>query len=151
MHLPPDSPRRATVNRPANEAELAATKENLAQLEQDLGVALPSDYVAFMRQHNGGVWHGEGVGLIVWSLDEVGLPNLAGTHFTILWPGLLVFATNGANEFFAFDTRQAGWPVVVFPGDVEDEDQVMPVAATFARYFDARMKGWSVGDPPVPG
>ena len=139
------------VNRPANEPELAATKEGIVQLERELGVALPSDYVAFMRQHNGGVWHGKGVGVIIWNLNQVGLENRAGTHFATFWPGLLVFASNGANEFFAFDTRRAGWPVIVFPGDVEDEDQVMPVAATFAGFFDARMHGWSVGDPPVAG
>ena len=137
------------MSRPTNEPESAATDEDIVQLEQDLGVVLPSDYVAFMRLHGGGEWDGDGVGVIIWRLDKVGRYNCVGSHFATLWPGLLVFATNGANESFAFDTRRAGWPVVVFPGDVEDADQVLPVAATFAGFFDARMKGWSVGDPPA--
>ncbi len=85
---------------------------------------LPVDYIQFMKNANGG--HG-GVGeehLIIFPAQEIAEINKAAAVERFA-PGLLIFASNGGGQSYAFDLRHEKVSIVkFFDMDLGDEDPV---------------------------
>lgn len=120
--------------------EPPASKEAIAQLESGAGVELPEDYLAFLRDSNGG--EGElGVQpcwFQIWRAEEV---ITCGRDYQVgeFAPGFFAFGGNGGGELLAFDTRDnSPWRVVALPCIGLAAKEAMPVTANF-RDFVAQM------------
>lgn len=103
------------LNEPASAEEL----EQIPSLDR-----LPVDYVEFMKRANGG--HGS-VGkehLIVFPAQEIAQINQAAAVERFA-PGLLIFASNGGGQSYAFDLRHEVTGIVKFYDmDFGDEEPV---------------------------
>src|SRR5882724_10589519 len=91
------------------------SEEELEELWKAARIELPEDYLAYLRESDGGggdipvqpwlVWF--------WKVSEVGLNN-EGYEVAMNVPGFYAFGTSGGGEMFAFDTRNGTpWPIVV--------------------------------------
>jgi hypothetical protein len=89
------------------------------------------DYLDFIANHNGcsGPVGADGY-LSLWPADEVVSRTEDLAEFA---PGLLLFASDGGNEAFAFDKRHARWPIVMVPMIGISHEDAIPVAATFTE------------------
>jgi hypothetical protein len=91
-----------------------ATTEAIDQATSALGIVLPDDYIEVLRYMNGG----EGfVGisyLRFYPVERVAPLNQAYAVEEFA-PGMLVFASSGGGEAFAFDTRTTPPPIVQIP------------------------------------
>jgi len=92
----------------------AATEEDLHSTSQELGLHLPTDYLAFLRRCNGGVGAVGAAYVHLWRADELLDFNQA-YRVTEFFPGLLLFGSNGGGEGFAFTIMQTPWAVVQVP------------------------------------
>lgn len=114
------------MNLPAATEEI----EQIPSLER-----LPADYLEFMKRSNGG--HGS-VGkehLIVFPAQEIALINDA-AEVEKFAPGLLIFASNGGGQSYAFDLRNEVTSIVkFFDMDLGDEEPVR-CADTFHSLLD---------------
>ena len=109
-----------------------ASETSIQEAISELGVALPSDYLSFMRSSNGGEgFIGEHY-LILWRIEELKPFN---TDYEVeqYAPGILLFGSNGGGEGLGFDLRDPGMPVVVMPFIGMDLEFVIPAAATFTH------------------
>lgn len=104
-----------TLNGPISARELA----QIPSLER-----LPVDYVEFIKNANGG--HGT-VGkehLIVFPAQEIAKINEAAAVERFA-PGLLIFASNGGGQSYAFDLRHEKVDIVkFFDMDIGDEEPI---------------------------
>ncbi len=91
-----------------------ASDESIRSVEQVLGKLLPRDYRMFLARSNGGEgFIGEHY-LILWKIEE--LPQFNRDYQVEEYaPGLLVFASNGGGEAFAFDTKTTPYRIVQVP------------------------------------
>ena len=113
-----------------------AKSSELAELEQEVGVRLPSDYVAFLMESDGG--EGE-IGLnyvMLWRASEIAELNRAYEVFDHV-PGLLLFGSSGGGEAYAFDLRRPGYPIVRVPFVGMDLSTARDVADTFRGFVEA--------------
>jgi hypothetical protein len=111
---------------------------SLAEIEQcqsRLNFALPADYVALMREMNGGEgFVGEGGYLMLWPIEELIRHNL-GYESTENVPGLFLFGSNGGGEAYAFDTRLATCPIVMVPFIVMEFEALIPIAPDIESFL----------------
>jgi hypothetical protein len=102
-----------TLNGPASNDEIS----KIPHVEM-----LPSDYIDFLKLCNGG--HGS-IGeehLIVFRADEISQINQA-ADVERFAPGLLIFASNGGGQSYAFDLRDKDIKIVKFYDfDLGDEE-----------------------------
>ncbi len=113
-----------------------ASEEDLKKLRRAFYVAFPERYFEFLRFSNGGEGEfGAAPGWFApWSAVDV-------MHFNRIYevqerlPGLIGFGSNGADEMFAFDTRDAEpWPVLAIPFTADDIEQATWVAQDFDTF-----------------
>ena len=90
-----------------------ATDDALALASQVLGVPLPQDYVAFMKESDGATFYlGESY-LVVYGTGDLADYNAADEDE---FPGhLRVFGSNGGSEVFAFDSQTSPPEIVIVP------------------------------------
>jgi hypothetical protein len=82
-----------------------ASNSLLNQRIAAFGHPLPTDYLRFLRQANGGEgFVGKEVYLVLWRVEELAGMNAA-YHVAEFAPGLLIFGSDGGDEAFAFDLR----------------------------------------------
>lgn len=111
------------LNEPASVQEL----EQIPLLDR-----LPADYVEFMKRSNGGHGSVEKEHLIVFPAQEIAKINQAAAVERFA-PGLLIFASNGGGQSYAFDLRHGMTSIVRFHDmDLGDEEPVW-CADTFER------------------
>lgn len=79
-----------------------ASEEVLKKVESELGRSLPSDYRSFLQKIDGGEGFVGPEYLILWKADELKQFNDE-YEVSKYAPGLLLFASNGGGEGFAFD------------------------------------------------
>jgi hypothetical protein len=91
-----------------------APPDALRSLEKELGIALPVDYRQFMENMDGGEGFIGKQYLILWRANEL-LPFNRDYQVEQYAPGILLFASSGGGEAFAFDKRDAAWPIVQVP------------------------------------
>ncbi|QEX18343.1 hypothetical protein FRZ44_36480 [Hypericibacter terrae] len=113
-----------------------ATPASLRLFEMTAGLALPQDYVDFLRYENGGEGFIGSAYLILWRVEELLELNRA-YQVTDYAPGLLLFGSDGGGEAFAFDRRSDIAPVVLVPFVGMDLKLIRPLASTFTAFLEA--------------
>lgn len=100
-------PAEFLLNKPISE-------ESLESIEKKLEIKLPSDYLFFLRQANGGEgFIGESY-LILWKAEELE-PYNKDYQVEEYAPGVFLFGSSGGGEAFGFDTRALPYKVIQIP------------------------------------
>ena len=112
-----------------------ANPDVVEQLPSELGVALPSDYLDFLRQHNGGEGFVGDNYIIFWKAEELADFNRE-YEVEKYAPGIFLFGSSGGGEGYGFDTQSAAMPIVCVPFIGMERCYAEPVAKDFADLFD---------------
>ena len=91
-----------------------ADPSDVGRLSSGLGVVLPSEYLAFLRQHNGGEGFIGNNYIILWKAEELADFNRE-YEVESYAPGIFLFGSNGGGEAYGFDTRSTAMPIVRTP------------------------------------
>lgn len=125
--------------------------EALRQLIYSAIVELPPEYLAYLRESNGGggdISVEPGL-LYLWEAEEVPRNN-DGYEVHLNVPGFYAFGTSGGGEMFAFDARSSKpWPIVMIPFIPMCSDEAVQIAPDFAtlrQHF-----GIPLEEPPDDG
>src|SRR4051812_43533828 len=84
------------------------------RLSSSFGVTLPSDYLDFLRQHNGGEGFIGDNYVIFWKAEELVRFNHE-YEVEKYAPGILLFGSSGGGEGYGFDTDSGAMPIVCIP------------------------------------
>jgi hypothetical protein len=103
-------------------------------LSGSLGVSLPSDYLDFLRQHNGGEGFIGDNYIIFWRAEELVDFNRE-YEVDKYAPGILLFGSDGGGEGYGFDTQTDGMPIVSVPFIGMERRYAKPVAKNFPDLF----------------
>ncbi|MDQ7989626.1 MAG: SMI1/KNR4 family protein [Candidatus Dactylopiibacterium sp.] len=102
--------------------------------EAVLKCALPADYTAFLRMHDGGEgFLGKGF-LMLWSVTELQMLN-DGYEVHLHAPGILLFGSSGEGAAYGFDFRSGDACVVRVPFVGLGLDRVEKLADRFAEFL----------------
>lgn len=114
-----------------------ASTMQVQQLEQQLGISLPQDYVDFLRYTNGveGLVKGRSY-VSIWAAEDI-VTNNKDYEVEEFAPGILLFGSDGGGEAHAFDLRDPALPIVDIPFIVLDLADVRPLARTFTEFIKA--------------
>jgi hypothetical protein len=112
-----------------------ASEAAIASITSELGIILPTSYLNFIRQRNGGEgFVGESY-LSLWKIENLAQWNAeyeAGEYA----PGFLFFASNGGGEGYAFNTEVPSFPIHIIPFIGMSRDDAIPVSDTFDGFFE---------------
>jgi len=103
-------------------------------LSSGLGVALPGDYLDFLRQHNGGEGFIGDNYIVLWKAEELADFNRE-YEVEKYAPGILLFGSDGAGEGYGFDTESAAMPIVHVPFIGMERRYATPIAKDFPDLF----------------
>ena len=103
-------------------------------LASNLGVALPDDYLDFLRQHNGGEGFVGDNYIIFWKTEELSDFNRE-YEVEKYAPGIFLFGSSGGGEGYGFDTQSAALPIVRVPFIGMERRYAEPVAKDFPDLF----------------
>jgi len=103
-------------------------------LSSALGVALPSDYLEFLRQHNGGEGFIGDSYIVLWKAEELADLNRE-YEVEKCAPGILLFGSDGGGEGYGFDTQSAAMPIVRTPFIGMEGRYATPVVKNFPDLF----------------
>ena len=114
---------------PEFEARPGASEDQLAAAQRDLGAVLPADYIAFLRQSNGGVGWLRDSPIQLWSAEQLAPWNSENPDYG---DGLVLIGSDGCGQALALDLSGTAPTAVVFPwiGGPEPE-----VTETYAGGF----------------
>jgi hypothetical protein len=115
-----------------------ASPASIVALAEKSGLELPTDYLSFLRQCNGGdgFLNVQPCYLRVWNAEIVLDYNL-NYEMPENVPGFFAFGDAGGGEFFAFDTRgPQPWPVVSIPYVPMEASAAWSIASTFSDLLD---------------
>jgi hypothetical protein len=107
-----------------------ASDDALGGAVSSLGCSLPSDYLQFLRNHDGGEGFIGDNYLILWKTEELSKFHRE-CEIDQYAPSLLLIGSDGGGEGYGFDTRDATMPVVRVPFVGLDLRYVTPVATSF--------------------
>jgi cell wall assembly regulator SMI1 len=120
-----------------------ADPDTLSKVEARLNLRLPTDFRAFMLQHDGcDAWVGESR-LCLWPLEELPEANNLFEMETHM-PTLRLFGGDGGGEYFAFDITTDPWSVVAVPTVGMAQDTIVPMAPSFSGFIERLAAGWTV-------
>ena len=123
MFLPEEGLRDFIAAAPCPAADIAAA-------EAALGVALPADYKAFLRLHDGARgWIGN-TRFELWRAADLPAINRDQTALA-----LLAFGGDGQQALFAFDLRNEPYAVAIVSAAACNSDAARPVAKSFSGLF----------------
>lgn len=113
-----------------------ASPEALAALRNLPDVALPAEYLDFLRESNGGEgFVGESY-LVLWRAEELE-PFNREYQVAERAPGIFLFGSDGGGEGFGFDVRVRPPRVVMLPFIGMEPRYAMPVAECFTGLIEA--------------
>lgn len=105
------------------------------QLARAGDIPLPTDYLDFLRRHDGGEgFAGDGY-LILWRAGEV-IANNQGYAVDEFAPGLFLIGSDGGGEAFGFDLREADRVIVSIPFIGLDWEEARIVAGDIKGLFE---------------
>jgi hypothetical protein len=116
------------------EANPPANRDSIARCQAHIGFRLPTDYVQFLLQMNGGEGFVGKNYLRAWPVEDL-IKSNKDYHVDEAAPGLFLFGSNGGGEAYAFDTRSAPPPVVVAPYVGMDWDAAITIAPDFCSFL----------------
>ncbi|WP_395609729.1 SMI1/KNR4 family protein [Pseudomonas sp. B22129] len=103
-------------------------------LAATLGVALPQDYLDFLKHHNGGEgFIGEDY-FVFWQAQELA-PFNRDYQVETYAPGIFLFGADGGGEGYGFDTEDAAMPIVRVPLIGMERQYAEPVAQSLSELF----------------
>jgi len=117
-----------------------AAREAIHELERSSSLSLPAEYLNFLRQSNGGEGFVGDEYLCLWRAEELVEFN-TGYEVAEFVPELFLFGSNGGGESFAFDRRSNPWSIVMVPFIPLELKEALPIASTFAEFFQALSRG----------
>jgi hypothetical protein len=123
-----------TYNLTDGRLDAPAHPDVAAGLSGSLGVPLPSDYLDFLRQHNGGEGFVGDNYIIFWRAEELADFNRE-YEVDKYAPGIFLFGSNGGGEGYGFDTQTDGMPIVRIPFIGMERQYATPVAKNFPGLF----------------
>jgi len=135
--------KRVRVLLPEWWAPQGALEDQLSRLESEAGVRLPKEYVEFMRMVDGYAGQVGGKGYVdIMTIDEAIRTNSA-HKIRETMHGLLLFASDGGGEAFAFDLRGDEVTVVQVPWVGMDWECANKVGTSFMDFLEqlAQQKG----------
>jgi len=104
----------------------------------DAGVELPEEYLAFLRDSNGGELDVEVGRFDLWPAEEIVQAN-RDLRVEEFLPGFIVFGGDGANELLVFDARgPKPWAVFMVPMIVMSEEDAVAIADDFSSLIGLR-------------
>ncbi|MER9891703.1 SMI1/KNR4 family protein [Mesorhizobium sp. M0119] len=103
-------------------------------LSAQLGVALPKDYIDFLKEHNGGEGFIGDNYIIFFKAEELADFNRE-YEVEKYAPGILLFASNGGGEGYGFDTENAAMPIVRIPFIGMDRQAAETIARDLSDLF----------------
>jgi hypothetical protein len=106
----------------------------VGELSATLGVAIPSDYVNFLQQHDGGEGFIGDNYIVLWKAEELADFNRE-YEVEKYAPGILLFGSNGGGEGYGFDTVSSAMPIVCVPFIGMDRRYAIPVAKDIPDLF----------------
>jgi hypothetical protein len=112
-----------------------ASGVEIERLQEATGGKLPQDYFDFVREMNGA--YGDVGGkrwLIMVPVEEV-LDHNRALETDSFAPGLIVFADDGGLEAYAFDTLEAGTPIVNVPYIGMRREEIFEIGRTFREFL----------------
>jgi hypothetical protein len=113
-----------------------ASPHEIAALLHESALPLPAEYIAFLRESNGGEGNldVEPGWCQLWPAAEV-IAHNASYDVQAELPGFLAFGSSGAGQLLAFDGRgQRPFPVVAVPYVALGPEEASPVAADFTSF-----------------
>ena len=111
-----------------------ASPSSLAAIQQVGGVPLPSDYLAFLAEVDGGEgFIGENY-LMLWRADELISFNQDNKKNQYA-PGLFVIGSTGGGEAFAYDLADPASPIVQVPFIPLDRECMEKVETSFLAFI----------------
>ena len=111
-----------------------ASEESVRGAQEALGRRLPGDYIAFLREHDGGEGAVGDRYVVLWKSGELAQFNRE-YEVQEYAPGLVLFGSNGANEGYGFDARDGAMRVVMIPFIGMDLRHARPMADTFESFL----------------
>lgn len=117
----------------------STTLQMIEEVEQQLRVKLPSDYVDFLLFSNGcegGI--GESY-FVMWPIEEL-VQNNEDCEVEEYTPGLVLFGSNGAGEAFGFDMRTEEVKYIMIPFMLEYE-AIIEQGRTIIDFFEQLYNG----------
>jgi hypothetical protein len=131
--------------------EPPVSEEAVVTLARFAGRDLPDDYVAFLRQQNGGaLWHRDVWYLWIGRAGDIPSWSEASSMTPHEIPGSLVLGSNGGGEAIVFDMRKERpdkrYPIVAINFISDGWDDAMPVAPDFCSLLMLRHRLLSSDD-----
>jgi|SRR3954452_25197944 hypothetical protein len=123
-----------TYNLTEGHLDPPADPDVVAGLSVSLRVGLPSDYLDFLRQHDGGEGFIGDNYIIFWRAGQLGDFNReyeVGKYA----PGIVLFGSDGGGEGYGFDTSTGDMPIVRIPFIGMERRYATPIARNFADLF----------------
>ena len=103
----------------------------------EAGVEMPEEYLAFLKDSNGGELDVASGSFDLWPAEEIVQANRE-LRIEEFLPGFFVFGGDRANELLAFDTRgPKPWAVYMVPMIVMSEKDAVAIADDFASLIEA--------------
>lgn len=106
----------------------------IAGLSDSLDIALPANFLNFLRQHNGGEGFIGDNYIIFWKAEELVDFNRE-YEVERYAPGIFLFGSNGGGEGYGFDTQSPAMPIVRIPFVGMERRYATPVAKDFPDLF----------------
>jgi len=107
----------------------------IEELSSRLSVTLTSDYLDFLRQHNGGEGFIGDNYIVLWKAEELADFNRE-YEVEKYAPGILLFGSDGGGDGYGFDTTSASMEIVRIPFIGMDRRYAIPVATSFPDLFE---------------
>jgi hypothetical protein len=104
------------------------------ELSSSLGVALPSDYLDFLRHHNGGEGFIGDNYIVFWKAEDLADFNRE-YEVEKYAPGILLFGSDGGGEGYGFDAQSVAMPIVRVPFIGMERRYATPVAKDIPDLF----------------
>ncbi|AUT66296.1 SMI1/KNR4 family protein [Paraburkholderia terrae] len=111
-----------------------ASDQAIAKLKKQLSFSLPTDYLSFLREHDGGEGFLGQNYLMLWKAEELVTFNRE-YEVSEYAPGLFLFGSDGGGEAYAFDTRSSSMNVVRVPFIGMDLAYATPIANGFSQFL----------------
>lgn len=116
------------------ELEAPAAPSVVEELTSRLGIALPADYLDFLRQHNGGEGFIGANYIVFWKAEELMDFNRE-YEVEKYAPGILLFGSDGGGEAYGFDVQSREMLIVRVPFIGMERRYATPVARNLPDLF----------------
>lgn len=113
-----------------------ATLDLITQVESQLGLRFPKQYVDFLLKSNGAEgWVGQSY-VAIWPIEQV-IPYNSGYAVEEFTPGLIYYGSDGGGMAYAFDKRSVQMPIVEFPFELIHIEYARQCGKTFSEFLQA--------------